>query len=62
MSMRIHKFTTYMQAEEAATLIEFIDQLREVLMHAYGEDIRAMMRQTRSPPQPWETFGDEDPF
>jgi len=62
MSMRIHKLTTYLQAEEALTLIEFIDQLREVLLHAYGDDISAMMRQTRAPPQPRQTFGDEDPF
>ena len=65
MSMRVHKLTTYLQAEEACTLIEFLDQVREVLMQAYGDDITAMLRQPCSPAQPlepWETFGDEDPF
>ncbi len=67
MSMRVHKLTTYLQAEEACTLIEFLDQLREVLMHAYGDDITAMLCQASSPPappplQPWEIFGDEEPF
>jgi len=62
MSMRTHKLRTYLQAQEAHTLIEFLDQLREVLMHAYGDDIAAMLRQASLPLEPWETFGDEDPL
>lgn len=62
MSMRTHRLTTYLQAEEAWTLIEFLDQVREVLMQAYGDDITAMMRQQSSAPEPRDLFGDEEPF
>jgi hypothetical protein len=43
MNMRIHRLATYMQAQEAYTVVEFLDQLREVLMHAYGEEITRML-------------------
>lgn len=45
MSMRIHKLTTHLQPEEAYTLIEFLDQLRDVLMQTYGEEIMAMLQE-----------------
>jgi hypothetical protein len=66
MSMRIHRLATTMQAEEAYTLVEFLDQLREVLMHAYGDEITRMLAQTAGPPQRWESmadlWGEEEPF
>ena len=70
MSMRVHKLTTYLQAAEAYTLIEFLDLVREVLMQAYGDEIRAMLQQASAPAPPSSssssssepTLGDEDPF
>ena len=32
-------------AEEAITLIEFLDQLREVLMQSYGDDMKTILQQ-----------------
>ena len=43
MSMRIHKLTTYLQPEDAYTIIEFLDQMREILMQSYGDEIKSMM-------------------
>jgi hypothetical protein len=65
--MRIHRLATHMQAEQAYNLVEFLDQLREVLMHAYGDEItRMLVDQTAGPPQRWESMGDlqgeEEPF
>lgn len=33
MSMRVCSIVTHLRADEALTLIEFLDQLRDVLMH-----------------------------
>jgi hypothetical protein len=57
--------TTYMQAGEACTLIEFLDQLREVLLQAYGDEITAMLQQAttqQEPAEPLDLFSDEEPF
>jgi hypothetical protein len=65
MSMHVHKLTTYLQAEEACTLIEFLDQVRDMLMQAYGDDITAMLQQASSPQQqrePGDLLDDGDPF
>jgi len=65
MSMRIHKLTTYMHAGEACTLIEFLDQLREVLLQAYGDEITAMLQQATTqhePAEPLDLFSGEEPF
>lgn len=45
MTLRIHKIATYLRADEAYTLIEFLDQLREVLMETYGDEIADMLRE-----------------
>ena len=42
MSMRIHTIVTHLRPDDAHTLIEFLDQLRAVLMQTYGPDIEAM--------------------
>ena len=62
MSMRTHRLTTYLQAEEACSLIEFLDQVREVLLQAYGDDIIAMLQQNSAPAQPQDLFDDDEPF
>jgi hypothetical protein len=48
MSMRVHRLVTHLQAEEAYTLVEFLDQIRAVLMQAYGEEITRMLQQTEA--------------
>jgi hypothetical protein len=64
--MRTHRLTTYLQAEEACTLIEFLDQLRDMLLEAYGDDITAMLQQASAQQQqqrePMDLFDDEEPF
>jgi len=43
--MRVNKIVTHLQPGEAYTLIEFLDQLREVLMQTYGDDIEVMLKE-----------------
>ena len=65
MSMRTHRLTTYLQAEEACSLIEFLDQVRDMLLQAYGDDITAMLQQASAQQQqlePRDLFDDEEPF
>ena len=45
MTMRVSKLTTYLRPEDAYTLVEFLDQLREMLMQAYGDEIVAMLQE-----------------
>ena len=51
MTMRVSRITTYLRPEDAHTLIEFLDQLRDMLMETYGDDIKAMLQET-SPHEP----------
>jgi len=44
MSMRVIKIVTRLRAEDAHTLIEFLDEVRDTLMHTYGPEIRAMLQ------------------
>ncbi len=46
MSMRVINIVTRLRAEDAHTLIEFLDQVRDALMHTYGPEIRAMLQQS----------------
>ena len=43
--MRIHTIVTHLRPDDAHTLIEFLDQLRAVLMQTYGPDIKAMLQE-----------------
>ncbi len=45
MSMRINTVVTHLRPEDAHTIIEFLDQLRYVLLQNYGNDIRAMLQE-----------------
>jgi hypothetical protein len=45
MTMRVNKIVTYLRPEDAYTLVEFLDQLREALMETYGDDITAMLQE-----------------
>jgi hypothetical protein len=62
--MRTHRLTIYLQAHEACSLIEFLDQVREVLMQAYGDDITAMLQQATASQQheSGELLGDGESF
>jgi len=64
MSMRVHKLTTCLRAENAYTIIEFLDQFRDMLMLTYGDEIRTMLQQASQPAlrqrQLWAD--DEEPF
>ena len=45
MIMRVHRIVTHLRPEDAHTLIAFLDQLRDVLIETYGDDIRTMLRE-----------------
>jgi len=45
MTMRVNKIVTHLQPGEAYTLVEFLDQLRDVLMQTYGDDITTMLKE-----------------
>ena len=45
MTMRVSKITTYLRPEDAHTIVEFLDQLREMLMQTYGDEIMAMLQE-----------------
>ena len=45
MTLRVHKLATHLRADEAYTLIEFLGQLRGVLMAAYGDEFADMLRE-----------------
>ena len=62
MSMRIIKIVTHLRPEDAHTLIEFIDAVRDTLMQTYGAQIRAMLQQATTTSETGETKEDEEPF
>lgn len=45
MSMKITHVRTHFTAEEAHTVIEFLDVLRDQLWHSYGDAVLDMLRQ-----------------
>ena len=45
MTMRVSQITTYLRPEDAHTIVEFLDQLREMLMQTYGDEIVAMLQE-----------------
>jgi len=50
MTMRVSKITTHLRPEDAYTIVEFLDQLREMLMQTYGEEIVAMLQEASQHP------------
>jgi len=55
MTMRTHALVTHLRPDEALTVIELLDQLRAVLMQAYGEDIRTLLQQASTIQEPATT-------
>ena len=43
-AVRVNTIITHLSPEEAITLIEFLDQVREVLMQTYGDDIKKLLQ------------------
>lgn len=61
--MRINTLVTHLRPEEAATLIEFLDQVREVLIGVYGDEVKAMLREASQPVRQRELWAEDDePF
>ncbi|MCY0915650.1 hypothetical protein [Massilia antarctica] len=59
--MRINTIITHLRPDDAHTLIEFLDQLRTVLMQTYGCEIEAMLQECCT--QHTENADDDDvPF
>jgi hypothetical protein len=61
MSMRVNKIVTHLRPDDAYTLIEFLDHLRDVLMQTYGDEINAMLREA-SPREAQTGEMDDEPF
>ena len=62
MIMRVNKIVTHFGPEDAYTIIEFNDQLRDILMQTYGDGIKTMLQEAsqRNPtPKEWD---DDEPF
>ena len=56
MTMRVNQITTHLRSEDAYTIIEFLDQLREMLMQTYGDEIVALLQEASQPgptPRQW---------
>jgi len=62
MSMRVSKIVTYLRPEDAYTIVEFLDQLRDMLMQTYGDDIKEFLQETMPPPKPDTGKEDVDVF
>lgn len=45
MTMNVTRLRTYWTTDEAATAIDFLDNLRDVLWETYGEQITQMQRE-----------------
>jgi hypothetical protein len=46
MIMRTNTLIMHLRPADAYTVIEFLDQLRDLLMSTYGGEITAMLRET----------------
>ena len=45
MTMRVNTIITHCRPEDAYTLIEFLDQLRDMLMESYGNEMKTMLQE-----------------
>ena len=62
MSMRVIKIVTHLRPEDAHTLIEFLDDVRDTLMLTYGPEIKAMLREAQTTREPGNAEEDDEPF
>jgi hypothetical protein len=61
MTMRVNTLVTHLRAEDALTLIEFLDQLRELLIQTYGDEIKTLLQEA-APPTPGAGVDDDLTF
>lgn len=62
MSIRVIKVVTRLRPEDAHTLIEFLDDVRDTLMLTYGLEIRAMLKAATTTRESEDAEEDEEPF
>ena len=67
MTMKIIRLTTYWTADQADTVVAFLDELRDMLWETYGDQIiemcrSAIVRTESSTDQPDTPFGDTSDF
>lgn len=62
MSRRVIKIVARLRAEDAHTLIEFLDDVRDTLMQTYGREIRTMLREAETTRGPGNAEEDDQPF
>ena len=67
MTLKIIRISTHWEAEDACTVIQFLDELRDGLWCIYGDQITDMLREASEPPlentdQGELEFDDEIPF
>ena len=62
MSLRVIKLVTRLRAEDAHTLIEFLDNVRDTLMQTHGAEIRAMLRQAVTTRRLGDEEENDEPF
>ncbi len=58
MSMKFTQLTTRWTADDAYCVIEFLDELREVLWASYGDQIIEMQQQVTTQPPPSDKHDD----
>lgn len=63
MSMRVNTIITHLRAEDAYTLIEFLDQVRDALIQTYGDDVKAILQAASQRASQQPLWGEDDePF
>ena len=62
MIMRVNKIITHLRPEDAYTVVEFLDQLRDVLMQTYGDDIATMLQEAMQHNPPTNRAEDDEVF
>jgi hypothetical protein len=67
MTMKVTRLTTYWTIDDAATVIDFLDLLRDALWETYGNQITQMYREAyddrfQDPNQCELEFDDDIPF
>jgi hypothetical protein len=49
MTMRVNTIVTHLRPEDAYTVIDFLDQLRSMLVQTYGDEIKEMLQEALQP-------------
>ena len=62
MSMRVNTLVTHLRCEDAVTLVEFLDQLRAMLMQTYGDEMQALLQEASQRKPGQRDAHDDDTF